>query len=210
MQTNQFKNVLFTPYIGEKYQQGYQGKKVLVLGESHYSADENRNASLDDPTFTNYIVQEYINYQKGERGHSNWMKTFTRFVKAFYNRNLSANEIVNFWERVAFYNYVQEPMATPRQSPTTEQFTKSEKAFWEVLEVCQPDIIVVWSHRLWVKMPYTGEYQSKENTLINKGKGFYYYKVRNKEIATMYIPHPSAQNFQYQTVYNELKEAFNL
>ena len=49
MQTTQFKNVLFTPYIGEKYLQGYQGKKVLVLGESHYSADENGNASLDDP-----------------------------------------------------------------------------------------------------------------------------------------------------------------
>ena len=58
MQAKQFKNVLFTPYIGEKYQQGYQDKKLLVLGESHYSADEDGNASLDDPTFTNYIVQE--------------------------------------------------------------------------------------------------------------------------------------------------------
>lgn len=210
MQTNQFKNVLFTPYIGEKYQQGYQGKKVLVLGESHYSADEEGNASLDDPTFTNYIVQEFINYQNGEREHSSWMNTFTKFAKAFHNGDLSANEIVNFWERVAFYNYVQEPMAAPRQSPTTEQFTKSEKAFWEVLEVCQPDIVVVWGDRLWVKMPYTGEYQPKENTLINKGKGFYYYKVGNKEIAAMYILHPSAQKFQYQTVYNQLKEAFSL
>ena len=161
MQTTQFKNVLFTPYIGEKYQQGYQGKKVLVLGESHYSADEDGNASLDDPTFTNYIVQEFINYQKGKREHNNWMNTFTKFAKVFHNGDLSTNEIVEFWERVAFYNYVQEPMAAPRQSPTTEQFTKSEKAFWEVLEVCRPDIIVVWSHRLWVKMPYTGEYQCK-------------------------------------------------
>ncbi|EKY16362.1 MULTISPECIES: hypothetical protein [Capnocytophaga] len=35
----------------------------------------------------------------------------------------------------------------------------------------------------------TGEYQSKENALIDKGKGFYYYKVGNKEIVAMYIPH---------------------
>ncbi|EJF36426.1 hypothetical protein HMPREF1320_2091 [Capnocytophaga sp. oral taxon 335 str. F0486] len=34
-----------------------------------------------------------------------------------------------------------------------------------------------------------GEYQSKENALINKGKSFYYYKVGNKEIVAMYIPH---------------------
>ncbi|MDU6659453.1 MAG: hypothetical protein E6494_04960 [Capnocytophaga sp.] len=32
----------------------------------------------------------------------------------------------------------------------------------------------------------TGEYQSKENALIDKGN---YYKVGNKEIAAMYIPH---------------------
>ncbi|WP_278590541.1 hypothetical protein [Capnocytophaga ochracea] len=35
----------------------------------------------------------------------------------------------------------------------------------------------------------TGEYQSKENALIDKSKGFYYYKVGNKEIVAMYIPH---------------------
>jgi len=45
----------------------------------------------------------------------------------------------------------------------------------------------------------TGEYQSKENALINKDKGFYYYKVGNKEIAAMYISHPLAPNFDYQT-----------
>jgi len=35
----------------------------------------------------------------------------------------------------------------------------------------------------------TGECQSKEKALINKGKGFHYYKVGNKEIVAMYIPH---------------------
>jgi hypothetical protein len=35
----------------------------------------------------------------------------------------------------------------------------------------------------------TGEYQSEENALIDKGKSFYYYKVGNKEIIAMYIPH---------------------
>ena len=36
MEAKQFKNVFFIPYIGDKYEQGYHGKKVLVLGESHY------------------------------------------------------------------------------------------------------------------------------------------------------------------------------
>ena len=29
-------NVFFTPYIGPNYPQGYKGKKILALGESHY------------------------------------------------------------------------------------------------------------------------------------------------------------------------------
>ena len=58
---------------------------------------------------------------------------------------------------------------------------------------------VYWKRRLKNYPKNTGEYQSKENALINKDKGFYYYKVGNKEIAAMYISHPSAPNFDYQT-----------
>ena len=101
-------------------------------------------------------------------------------------------------------------MVAPRQSPTEEQFAKSEKAFWEILETYQPDIIIVWGQRLWTKLPYTGEYLPKENTLINNGKGLYYYKVKDKKISAMYITHPSASSFHYQTVYDELKECFSL
>ena len=105
---------------------------------------------------------------------------------------------------------MQVPMVAPRQSPTEEQFAESEKAFWEILETYQPDIIIVWGQRLWTKLPYTGEYLPKENTLINNGKGLYYYKVRDKKIPAMYITHPSASSFHYQTVYDELKECFSL
>ena len=33
-------NVFFTPYIGPNYPQGYKGKKILALGESHYINDD--------------------------------------------------------------------------------------------------------------------------------------------------------------------------
>jgi len=34
------KNVFFIPYKGSKYEQGYKNKRILVLGESHYCADD--------------------------------------------------------------------------------------------------------------------------------------------------------------------------
>ena len=49
---------------------------------------------------------------------------------------------------------------------------------------------VYWKRRLKNYPKNTGEYQSKENALIDKGKGFYYYKVGNKEIVAMYISRP--------------------
>ena len=49
---------------------------------------------------------------------------------------------------------------------------------------------VYWKRRLKNYPKNTGEYQSKENALINKGKSFHYYKVGNKEISVMYISRP--------------------
>ena len=62
-----------------------------------------------------------------------------------------------------------------------------------------PKTFSYWKRRLKNYPKNTGEYQSKENALIDKGKGFYYYKVGNKEIVAMYIPHLWATNFDYQT-----------
>lgn len=44
-------NVFFTPYIGPNYPQGYKGKKILALGESHYinDDDEGRDHFRDYP-----------------------------------------------------------------------------------------------------------------------------------------------------------------
>ena len=59
-----------------------------------------------------------------------------------------------------------------------------------------PKTFSYWKRRLKNYPKNTGEYQSEENALINKGN---YYKVGNKEIVAMYILHPSAPNFDYQT-----------
>ena len=64
-------------------------------------------------------------------------------------------------------------------------------------KLCQS--LSYWKRRLKNYLKNTGEYQSEENALIDKGKSFYYYKVGNKEIVAMYIPHLWATYFDYQT-----------
>lgn len=206
------KNVFFIPYKGSKYEQGYKNKRILVLGESHYCADDDGCTDIEKypewESLTNNVIQSLKDYQQGNIKHIRWMNTFTQFAKAFNNGEMSSEEIIDFWERVVFYNYVQVPTISPGVSPSKEDFTNSEKGFWEVLEAYEPDIIIAWSERLWTNMPDNGEYRKKDNTTINNGKGLYYYKVKNKEIPAMYVVHPS--RIHYEIVYNQLKEVFDL
>lgn len=77
--------------MGENYEKGINGKKILILGESHYWDEEIyekahkdlRNGEYLD--FTNDVINKYISYQKGEREHGSWMNSFTKFAKEFYN-----------------------------------------------------------------------------------------------------------------------------
>ena len=138
-------NVFFTPYIGPNYPQGYKGKKILALGESHYinDDDEGRDHFRDYPQlrhFTSDIVQRYLNYLSSRMNYRGWMGTYTKFARAFYNGNLSFAGIVDFWSHTAFYNYIQEPMANTRQTPSKKLFTECEAAFWEVVRDCRPDL----------------------------------------------------------------------
>ena len=47
-------NIKFNPWVGENYTHSKYGKRVLVLGESHYCA----NAEEAVPTLTNDIITD--------------------------------------------------------------------------------------------------------------------------------------------------------
>lgn len=209
---SQFKNVNFAPFVGENYEKGINGKKILILGESHYWGEEIYENAYEDLKkgeyldFTDDVISAYIAYQKGEREHSPWMNSFTKFTKEFYNWEEGKIDLVAFWQSVAFYNYVQFPITAVRTSPTQEEFQQSEKAFYEVLEKYQPDVIIAWSWRLWGNMPSTGRFG--EPSSVNKGKGIYYYEVGGKEYPIIAVAHPSAPTFCY-SAYQDIQEILN-
>ncbi len=193
---NEFKNVNFAPWIGKNYEKGIDERKILILGESHHWGEDIYDGVNDELRngkylkFTQQVVESYVDYQKGNKKHQSWMNTFTKFIKEFYNWEDSKINLIDFWDSVMFYNYVQYPISNPRISPTQEQFNQSEKAFHEILDKYQPDVIIVWGMRLWGNMPDIGKYDEKE---IDKK----YYKVGEKEYPAIVLRHPSAPNFCY-------------
>lgn len=129
----------FLPWIGEHYYKtGFAGKRILVLGESHYC----QNVSDASEDITRRVIMDLLDPTSEHEAYKN---TYTKFAQALLGRGeLSFADKELFWNSVAFYNYVQVPMSGPRVAPTQDNFRNSETAFFEVIEMLRPDIIIVW------------------------------------------------------------------
>ena len=184
------KNAHFKPYVGKNYQQGFEGKKILVLGESHYGGAENSD-------FVNGLVSDFLDYKRGEKSKfKRWMNTYTKFTNVLFGEKISNDDMVVFWESIAFYNYVQTSIENARKSPTGEEFSNSEVAFFEVLAELKPDLVIAWGDRLFSKMPTNGKWSEK--TLLDGSMGkVYLYTINEKDIPTFAVYHPSSRVFSY-------------
>lgn len=216
--------VKFHPRVGDKYEYGIKGfdengiivygtkedpgKKILVVGESHYCAKE------DDakPEITINTIRDLIDPNSEWEPYKN---TYTKFIKSFtgYTDDLEFEDKKEAWEHLAFYNYVQVPMTGPRISPTTEDFKKSEEAFWEVLNELKPDLIIVWGTRLYNNLPQGGK-QLEYFTVQNKyGDDIYIeiwsYEIDGENTPIIGINHPSS-GFDTKFWYKVIKGFVNI
>lgn len=152
--------VKFLPFVGEDYDQGIsfdeegklvlegQGKKVLVLGESHYCDEELSDEELS--SFTRDVLDCYLNSEE----QCSWKRTFLKFERALSNAdpNIDSNSI---WNRLMFYNYLQTPLYSVRKVGTKKDYAAAATPFYKVLEIYNPDCIMVWGGRLCSDLPTT-------------------------------------------------------
>ena len=201
-------NIRFNPWVGDKYSWGIigydtngkviygtasqLGKKILVLGESHYCANPETEAT---PFLTINIIADLLNPDSEWEAYKN---TYTKFIKSLIGgiADLEQNDKENAWKHVVFYNYVQTPMSGARVAPTAEDFKNSEKAFFEVLQTYKPDVVIVWGNRLYNDLPKGGK--QLDDLTISTGRfsgnstEMWSYNVCGKDITVMPITHPSA------------------
>ena len=88
-------HVFFEPFVGKYYQtEGYAGKKLLILGESHYcdkkyaqtSECENENECLqlaECQKFTKDVAVRFLKYKQQKAPYESWMRTWTTFTNVF-------------------------------------------------------------------------------------------------------------------------------
>lgn len=193
-------NIHFRPWVGEKYfSEGFGGKRILVLGESHYCPLELaesgrcypccRDELMDERCFsqTEGVISDIVYAYNGEP----YMQTFLCFERAVMGRPMSQEEREDFWQRVVFYNYVQYAVKASRTAPERELFVKSEPAFKELLEQYMPDYIIVWGVRLYNNMADWGGVASKLYINDSDFTDIWTYTISGKDIPALKVHHPS-------------------
>jgi hypothetical protein len=131
------------PAIGVLYGQTPLGR-TLIVGLSHYGSEE----ELRQPDFTHNLVEKIIN---GE-----WkIPYFTKIAKLFRDDSGEDYSVADFFSAVAFYNYLSDQFAKPRQITSQEQCKRPEtqRFLFKVIDALRPDHLIVTGENLWRLLP---------------------------------------------------------
>lgn len=208
-------NINFKPWVGDNYKtQGFKGKRILVLGESHYCRDdlaeggrcfpvckvENMNEGCFSQTVN--ILDDYVNgWQKN--------RTYVCFERAIFGKELSQEEKRELWQGIVFYNYLQFSVGgKARISPQNELWKKSEVAFKEILEEYMPDYIIVWGVELFNKLPGWDGEGSEISISENDKTDVWTYTIKGKKIPALKVCHPSTGSGNCWTYWHQFYVKF--
>lgn len=138
--------VRFAPWVGSQYAEGFCGLRILLVCESHYGDKEHER-----PTATPEIVKALALGEKHPRATGKLRRHphFTKIMCAVKNvrKSFSSAQKKEFWNSVAYYNFLQEFIRDNRVPPPKDAWARGKSAFTEVVDVLAPDLIVCLSAR---------------------------------------------------------------
>lgn len=179
--------VPFYPWEGVNYKDGLlKGKKLLILGESHYDYEDNMA--------TIYTVERYLKRREYnlESKSNRWQTTYTRLTKVCLDKiNIIKSEVDYFWNSIVFYNYITKSLAqTCKQKDKPWKDKSNTTSFLKVINFFLPGYMMVLGKGVWDNLPSDGW----EDRIGADYFGFYNLANGNKCYST-YINHPASHNF---------------
>ena len=191
-----YGSVHFKPWIGCDYKTGgIAGQKILILGESHYT----KKFIAEPPEKTTHYTRHIMQWAAVKHNRSFYSKVRNLVLRGAnqpvrgYGREAKRQQ---FWDSLAFYNYVQEYVGmAPRDRPTNQMWTKAEGAFWEVINILKPDVCIVLGNTLWGKLPQAGAMEfSAVSSFTDSATGIQLkkYSIGTHETLMVHTPHPAS------------------
>jgi hypothetical protein len=187
--------IKFLPWVGVDYEAhpGWPGK-LLLLGEAHYADSDNQ------PNLTREVIERQWN---GET-----YPYFTRLAQVMTGKPHVAIDKEQFWSSVAFYNVIQRIVAqTARVPPSEDQWDEGQRVFPEIIDILEPDYIIVTADRLWSKLPEW----SYSDPLLFEGRPWQTCSSTTSSghsFRATYIHHPSSGGFGSYQRWHALVRAF--
>ncbi|MDU0460990.1 MAG: hypothetical protein RW306_19845 [Geobacteraceae bacterium] len=177
--------VKYLPWIGEAYNDGFNGTRILVIGDSHYGKAPGKECD-----FTCDVLQMHLSGKQ----RISFFTNIARAITGVPNDELDQEE---FWKCVAFYNYVQESVEEARSRPTAEQGVSAQVTFEEIINKLQPDKIIMLGNFVWDMTPSSGyEGESVCSDVTDKRMRTWHYPIESgKIIFTGKMEHPSSGGF---------------
>jgi hypothetical protein len=190
MKDERLSSVSFLPWIGDNYEKGRGGRKILVLGDSHYSWAGSGDIN-QQPECTRDLVEEQISGAYSKR-------FWTNISATFLNELPSLSQKKEFWHSISFYNYLQSSAGNGANSiPKQDQWKASERPFLEVINTLHPDLVVVLGNRLWNHLPEILRSNIFQFDHSKFSRNACRYNYSTGSILIIHFPHPSrAYNFR--------------
>ena len=205
---------VFKPWVGASYESGerIEGKKVLILGESLYHDCAKEGCDSTEKTHRS-LTFSVVKHWK-DNPHSSRVSSFIP--------KLFEIEKCDFWERVVFYNYLQNfagKSARCKREPGLWDDENSVSAFQQVVDVFEPDRILVLGKDTWSNLPSVqlpaGPPILENNFALSSKVGdrhqvdsfaYWYLSRSGHRSLTMPIIHPSAGIFRLDDWQPEVKK----
>lgn len=234
------KKYFLNPYIGKKYKEGINGKRVLVLGASFYcpfdgSKGREKCEFYEDCAINQNSIKynEICPHNKGrllsdsaegeidENGAISYFKFF-EFMRWVRSR-CATEDFYDFWDKVAFTNYVQHMIGgriITKPSDLKEEYFEMFVSLLDEFEKNDelPNIVIVWGCVIDkpLKNNYIPDHPDCKMELDDNKEG-YVFEWKNfcgKDIFFINIYHPGSGKFytdaEWDKMYPYFKDIFNL
>jgi hypothetical protein len=186
------------PWVGANHEsRGIRGRKVLILGESSYNPKpypDGYEISLHNRN----LILDAIGYEQGT-GYWNKSHFFTRVARIFGFEARNYEGRYRFWNSVAFYNFLQVVLTSPREVPQPHFWSEAVDPFLKTLEELRPDYVCSFSKRMWGHLPKASEdgIESAGNLFARKAKIFL---SNGASVNLLGFTHPCGYGFCWQNV----------
>lgn len=202
-------------FEGEKAKS--QQVRILILGESHYWGEDKK----EEDKLTSKVVETYLKKYnsriRSEKDRS--YRFFDNIVQAF---GINPENRTDFWNRVWFGNYIDEPCGV-RDSQATKVLKRSgkrdalNKQLFEFIEENKINIVFCFSRKVYDKLPplelagdseKTGEKSDSHRLdmcVYGAGERKAVSIPLSKSVTVYGLKHPS-QGFSYRKYQNLIKK----